>query len=75
MKSDEKTVKVLIASMPITKRPPRIVETLATQAGQSARAQLEAMSWDEIDRAERLAELKNNYPDLYEAKFNETFKK
>jgi hypothetical protein len=33
------------------------------------------MSWDEIDRAERLAELKNNYPDLYEAKFNETFKK
>lgn len=75
MKSDEKTVKELIASMPITKRTPRIAETLATQAGQSARAQLEAMSWDEIDRAERLAELKNNYPDLYEAKFNETFKK
>lgn len=75
MKSDEKTVKELINSMPTAKKAPRIVDTIGgASANQSARAQLESMSWDEIDRAERLAELKNNYPDLYEAKYNETFK-
>lgn len=31
------------------------------------------MSWDEIDKAERLAELKNQYPELYKKKFNEKF--
>ncbi len=33
------------------------------------------MSWDEIDRSGRLAELKNSYPELYRKKFDETFKK
>ena len=36
---------------------------------------LEDMTWDEIDRAGRLAELKNGHPELYRRKFDETFRK
>lgn len=32
------------------------------------------MSWDEIDKANRLAELKSNYPEVYQQKFDEAFK-
>ena len=75
MEHDEAGVKAVIDSMP--KGAGRISTFIGKdgKANQSARAQLEAMSWDEIDRAERLAELKNNYPDLYQAKYNETFNK
>ena len=44
-----------------------------TAPATTSRQQLEAMSWDEIDKAERLMELKNNYPDLYEAKMKAKF--
>ena len=75
MGHDEAGVKAVIDSMP--KGAGRISTFIGKdgKTNQSARAQLEAMSWDEIDRAERLAELKNNYPDLYQAKYNETFNK
>ena len=33
------------------------------------------MSWDEIDRANRLAELREQYPEAYQNKFNEKFGK
>ena len=33
------------------------------------------MSWDELDKAERLYELKTKYPDIYQQKFNEKFNK
>ena len=35
----------------------------------------EKMSWDELDRKELLAELKEKDPALYERKYNEKFKK
>lgn len=75
MEHDEAGVKAVIDSMP--KGAGRISSFIGKDGQQnlSARAELAAMSWDEIDKAERLAELKNNYPDLYEAKFNETFNK
>ena len=44
-------------------------------SGGGDKSDLVKMSWDEIDRAGRLAELKNQYPDLYKSKFDETFKK
>lgn len=44
-------------------------------SGGGDKSNLLKMSWDEIDRAGRLAELKNQYPDLYKSKFEETFKK
>lgn len=43
--------------------------------GGGDKSDLVKMSWDEIDRAGRLAELKSQYPDLYKSKFDETFKK
>ena len=75
MEHDEAGVKAVIDSMP--KGAGRISSFIGESGQQnlSARAELEKMTWDEIDRAERLAELKNNYPELYQAKFNETFKK
>lgn len=74
MEHDEAGVKKVIDSMP--KGAGRVSSFIGYKtASVSARAQLEAMTWDEIDRAERLAELKNSYPDLYEAKYKETFNK
>jgi len=31
------------------------------------------MTWDEIDKAERLGELKEKFPELYKAKYQEKF--
>ena len=76
MAHDEQGVKDLINSL--SKGSGMIKNFLGgTNGGNngngSARQQLEAMSWDEIDKAERLMELKNNYPDLYEAKMKAKF--
>ena len=73
MGKDFEGVKAILDGIP--KANARIQDYVNGQANnQTARQQLEAMSWDEIDKAERLAELMNNYPDLYEAKYKETFK-
>lgn len=72
MAKDYEGVKAILDGMP--KGAGRILDFTNKQNGnQTARQQLEAMSWDEIDRAERLAELKNNYPDLYKAKMEAKF--
>ena len=73
MEHDEAGVKAVIDAMP--KGAGRISAFIQGQQNPSARAELEKMSWDDIDKAERLMELKNNYPDLYEAKYKETFNK
>ena len=31
------------------------------------------MSWDELDKSDRLYELKTKYPEIYQQKFNEKF--
>ena len=67
MGKDFEGVKAILEGMP--KSAGRVKDFVNGQGNnQTARQQLEAMSWDEIDKAERLMELKNNYPDLYEAK-------
>lgn len=72
MAKDYEGVKAILDGMP--KGAGRISDFTNQQTGnQTARQQLEAMSWDEIDKAERLAELKNNYPDLYKAKMEAKF--
>ena len=43
--------------------------------GAGAGADLLSMTWDDIDKAGRLAELKNQYPEAYKQKFDETFRK
>ena len=70
LESDEENAAKLIGSLP--KKTARVQDYLRDEgeAGDLAK-----MSWDEIDRANRLQELKDRFPDLYERKFNETFKK
>lgn len=70
LESDEKNTKELLDSMQTKKS----AQSFINQAGGKA-SDLVNMSWDEIDKANRLAELKNDYPELYEQKFNEAFKK
>lgn len=69
--SDEEAASALIASLP---RKTRINDVIG-KGGVPAGKGLEDMTWDEIDRAGRLAELKNGHPELYRRKFDETFRK
>lgn len=72
MAKDEAGVKAIIDGMP--KGAGRISNFIGDNSGnKTARQELEAMSWDDIDKAERLAELKNDYPELYQAKYNAKF--
>ena len=50
-----------------------LVDGGAAAGAAGAKKDLAQMSWDEIDKAERLAELKNEHPDLYAAKYREKF--
>lgn len=73
MEKDFEGVKALLESMP--KGAGRVTAFLDNDArgNRCARQELEAMSWDEIDKAERLMELKNEYPELYKAKMEAKF--
>ena len=70
LSSDEANTKRLLESLP--KKQSRVVDFLAG-SGSGKGNDLASMSWDEIDRAERLGELKNEHPDLYRQKFEEKF--
>ncbi len=72
LSSDEANTKTLLESLP--KRQAKIVDFIGGGAPGNGN-DLASMSWDEIDRSGRLAELKNSYPELYRKKFDETFKK
>ncbi|MDY4872618.1 head maturation protease, ClpP-related [Phocaeicola faecicola] len=72
MASDEKNTRAAIEALP--KRTASVNAYLTGDNPGGAANDLMQMSWDEIDKAERLAELKNNYPDLYKKKYNERFK-
>lgn len=69
LESDYENTRALIESLPARSR--RIEDYINNAAGSGE--DLAKMSWDEIDRAERLAELKDKYPALYTQKFNEKF--
>ena len=73
MGSDEENTRRAVEALP--KRPSARVEDYIGGAAGPAAGDLARMTWDEIDRAERLAELKAGHPALYQAKFNEKFKK
>ena len=76
MMADEANTRKAIEEMP-KKGTVKVEDFLQTGggAGGAGKNDLVNMSWDEIDKAERLAELKNQYPDLYKQKFNEKFGK
>ena len=74
MDADEAAARAVIDALPkASAGKPSIKDFLNGAAGAGASKDLAQMSWDEIDQAERLAELKDKYPDLYKAKFAEKF--
>lgn len=75
MKADETSVRALIEGMPKKQASLNITDYLKGGEKAGAESELARMSWDEIDKAERLAELKEKHPALYEAKFKEKFGK
>ena len=72
LSSDKANTVKLLESLP--KKQSRVVDFI-DGTGSGKGNGLASMNWDEIDRAERLAELKNKYPDLYRQKFEEKFGK
>ena len=72
MEADRATTEQLINSLPKASKP-SIEDFLHGAAATGEAKDLAQMSWDEIDKAERLAELKDKFPDLYKAKFQEKF--
>ena len=76
LKADADNTRKIIDAMPAKNKPVTVKDLLNEAAGAAGAAgakDLADMSWDEIDKAERLAELKNEHPDLYKAKFQEKF--
>ena len=73
MAADETSTRALIEGMPKKQAPINITDYLKNGTEAGAQKDLASMSWDEIDKAERLAELKDKHPDLYRAKFQEKF--
>jgi len=72
MDADEATTRALINAMPKAAKP-SINDFLNGGAGAGEAKDLAHMSWAEIDKAERLGELKEKFPELYKAKFKEAF--
>jgi ATP-dependent Clp endopeptidase proteolytic subunit ClpP len=72
MEADEVSARAAIDSMP--KRGSTKIEDVLHMGG-TGNTDLANMSWDQIDKAERLAELKATNPELYQQKFNEKFGK
>ena len=73
MDADATTTRELINSLPKSAHQVNIQDVLNGAAGAGNATDLSKMSWDEIDKAERLGELKDKFPELYKAKFKEKF--
>ena len=73
MAVDEASTRKIIDALPVKKQPMNITDFLRDGAAGGEKKDLAQMTWDEIDQAERLAELKNEHPDLYKAKYQEKF--
>ena len=65
---DHEGTKTVLASLP--ERTPMEAKPVGSGDGDLCK-----MSWDELDKADRLFELKTKYPQIYEEKFNEKFHK
>ena len=72
MDADPATTKALINAMPKAAKP-SINDYLNGGAGAGEAKDLAQMSWEEIDKAERLGELKDKFPELYKQKYQEAF--
>lgn len=71
MAADQAATEALINSMPKAAKPS--IADFINKGGTGAASDLVNMTWDEIDKAERLGELKDKYPELYQQKYQEAF--
>lgn len=65
-KANPENARKIFGSVPARTKLSSLVGTQGSDASKYA-----AMSWDELDRAGVLAEIKTNHPDLYEKKYKE----
>lgn len=65
---DHEAAKTALAALP--ERKPMEAKPAGTGDGDLCK-----MSWDELDKSDRLLELKTKFPDIYQQKFNEKFNK
>ncbi|MFV0419319.1 MAG: hypothetical protein ACK5KT_11385 [Dysgonomonas sp.] len=71
---DHEGTKVLLAGLPT--RQPVVEQIDKTKQGNATElADLNAKSWDELDRSGKLITLRDKYPDVYAAKYEQEFKK
>lgn len=74
LKADEASALKALEALPKRPAASSVEKFLSNITHTSTGSDLASMSWEEIDKAERLNELKEKYPDLYQAKFDEYFK-
>lgn len=70
--SDHESAKASLAAIPVRRS---VKDQLKDENKPDERAELEKLSWDELDRKNKLALVKEKYYDLYEEKFEAKFKK
>ena len=75
MNQDEQTARAIIEALPKAGSPAASIKNFLEGRGAAAgeAKDLAQMSWEEIDKAERLGELKEKFPELYKQKFQEAF--
>ncbi|TAN18821.1 MAG: hypothetical protein EPN37_04475 [Chitinophagaceae bacterium] len=69
--NDFETTQKLIESIPAYKT----VKEQLDEKGKKSNDKLFSLSWDELDKGDKLAELKSGYPEVYMEKFKEKFGK
>ena len=67
--------RTIIEALPKAGSPAASIKNFLEGRGAAAgeAKDLAQMSWEEIDKAERLGELKEKFPELYKQKFQEAF--
>jgi hypothetical protein len=75
MNQDEQTARAIIEALPKAGSSAASIKNFLEGRGAAAgeAKDLAQMSWEEIDKAERLGELKEKFPELYKQKFQEAF--
>lgn len=73
MEADKATTEALINAMPKAAKPSINDFINGGGAGSGDAKDLAKMTWEQIDKAERLGELKDKFPELYKQKYQEAF--
>ncbi|MDY6122091.1 MAG: hypothetical protein SPI72_03320 [Porphyromonas sp.] len=70
--ADHQSAKLVLGSIAVRKSIAEQIENSRNTEGANLK-DLESKSWDELDRSDKLTELKDNSPEVYAKKFKERF--